>query len=113
MRPQQIMFLALIFTAGTLLSLTLGGLWIGEEEVETVNALAVIREVNFFGLLTISVPNAAFWSTGVVKLIQFDFAFFVGGTEILRYILIMVLSTGAVFGFFVIIIVVATNLLRR
>lgn len=113
MRPQHIMFLATLLVAGTLLSLTLGGIWLGSADVETINALTVFRNINFFGLLSISVPNVQFFAIGMVKLIQFDFAFFTGGTELVQFILIMVFGSATLWGIFTVIIVVATNLLRR
>lgn len=113
MRPHQVMFLTSLLVAGTLLSLVLGEGWLGSSDVDYINSLTVFRDVNFFGLLSISVPNISFFAVGMVKLIQFDFAFFTGGTELVQFVLIMIFGSATLWGIFVVIIVVATNLLRR
>jgi hypothetical protein len=41
MRPQQIMFMGLLFTTGILLSLALGGSWLGDEDVSIANSLGL------------------------------------------------------------------------
>jgi hypothetical protein len=107
------MFLSLLFVVGILLSLTLGGVWLGAQDVETINSISVFRNVNFFGLITVAVPNVAYFTTGMAKLVQFDFAFFDGGFALLRFILVAVIGSGTLWGIFTVIIVVATNLLRR
>lgn len=113
MRPQHVMFLSTLLTAGTLLSFTLGAGWYSSDDVDYVNSLTVFRDINFFGLLSIGVPNVSYFAVGMVKLIQFDFAFFTGGTELVQFILIMVFSSATLWGIFTVIIVVATNLLPR
>lgn len=112
MRPQLIMFLGLIFTAGTLISLILGGLWFGSSDVETINSLTVMRPFDL-GIFTAQVPNLAYFSTGLAKLTTFDFAFFEGGYGLIQWLLIMTIGAATAWVVFTVIITIGSTLLGR
>jgi hypothetical protein len=105
------MFLGLLLTAGTLLSFVLMGTWFDSSDLTTINALSVTKDVDFFSLVTISVPNIDYFAVGVTRMIQFDFGFFGGGFAIIQWLLIMTLGAATVWGIFTVVITIGTNLL--
>jgi hypothetical protein len=113
MRPQQIMFMGLLFTTGILLSLALGGSWLGDEDVSIANSLTVFKDVSFFGLFSFPVPNIGFFLIGLKALTMLDFAFFTGGFAIVQWVMFFVFVAGVIFGLFTIAIYVASGKLGR
>ena len=112
MRTQMIMFLGLIFTAGTLVSMVIAGEWFGSGDVETINSMTVMRPVDI-GIWTLSVPNLEYFTTGLSKMVTFNFAFFGGAAGLLQWLLIMVIGGAVAWGIFTVTIGVASNLLSR
>ena len=112
MRPQQIMFLGLIFTAGTIISLVMGGLWLDDTDVATINSLTVMRPFDI-GIWTAQVPNLEYFSTGLAKLTTFQFAFFGQGAGLLQWLLIMTIGAATAWGIFVVMITIGSTLLGR
>lgn len=113
MRPQYVMFLGLVFAAGTIISLTFGGNWMGADELAITNSMTIFKEANILGLWTIMLPNFDFFFTGIKSLMMMDFAFFTGTTEILQWFFFLVICVGAMWGFFTVIISVAQSALIR
>ncbi len=113
MSPKYIMGLGFLFMSGTLISLTYGGLWLGDTEIDTLNSIAAFRSANVLGLWSIQVPNLDFLTTGIRALISMDFAFFGGPMELFRWFLLFTISAGILFGIFTVMIVTASNLWRR
>lgn len=112
MRTPLIMFLGLMFTVGTLISLIIAGEWFGTSDVDTINSLTVMRPVDI-SIWTLSVPNLEYFTTGLSRMVTFNFAFFGGAAGILQFLLIMTIGGAVAWGIFVITIGVATNLLSR
>lgn len=100
MRPQLVMFLGLLFAAGTLISLTFGGSWIGSDELEVANSLAVFRDITIANYWSVSAPNPDFFFTGLKSMMMLDFAFFTGSLQILQWILLLVIISGVLWGIF-------------
>lgn len=113
MRAQQIMFMGLIFAAGTLISLTFAGMWVGTEEVAVANAVTVFKQANILGTWSVTVPNITFFLVGAKALMMMDFAFFSGSWALLQWILFMVFGLGLMWGFYTIVIGVIQGLFRR
>lgn len=113
MSPKYIMGMGFIFMAGTLISLTFGGGWLGDTEANTLNSIAAFRSANVLGLWSIMVPNLDFLTAGIGALVQMDFAFFGGTMDLLRWFFICTISAGIMFGLFCVMIVTASNLWRR
>lgn len=113
MRPQQIMFMGLIFATGTLISLTFGGLWISGEELIVSDALTVFKQANILGTWSVTVPNINFFLVGVKSLIMLDFAFFQGEMALLQWFLFMILGLGVMWGIFIVVISVIQGLFGR
>lgn len=113
MRPQYVMFLGLIFAAGTMVSLTFGGAWLGADDLAIANSLTVFKDATLFGVWSITVPNIDFFFTGIKSLMMMDFAFFTGPLELVQWFFLLVFSLGALWGLYVIIIGVAQSALGR
>ena len=116
MRPHHVMFLGLIFVAGTLISLVMGGLWLETTDVDTTNSMAVMRPVDI-GIMTIQVPNLEYFATGMAKMTTFDFAFISADSEgvyfLLWWLVIMIIGTATAWGIFVVMITIGSTLLGR
>lgn len=113
MHPKQMMFMGLIFAAGTMISLTFGGAWIGTSEVDVVNSLTVFKQANILGLWSVMVPNIDFFLVGAKSLMMMDFAFFTGPMALLQWFLMMVFGIAFLWGFLIVIIGVIQGLWKR
>jgi hypothetical protein len=113
MRPQQIMFMGLILAAGTLISLTFAGAWLGGTDVAVANSFTVFKQVNIMGLWSVTIPNIDFFLSGAKSLIMMDFAFFSGAGQILQWFLFFTLGLGVIWGFFTVVIGIVSGVFRR
>lgn len=113
MRAKHVMWLGLILSAGTLISLTFGGSWLGDDDIAVTNSLAVFKDANILGVWAISVPNIDFFFTGMKSLMTMDFAFFTGSLEIVQWFFLMVISVGVMWGIYTVIISVVQSALGR
>jgi len=107
------MFMGLVFAAGTLVSLTFGGAWLGSSEVEVANALTVFKQANILGTWSVMVPNVSFFLVGAKSLMMMDFGFFNGAMGLLQWVLFMTFGLGLMWGFFTVLIGVVQGLFRR
>lgn len=113
MRAKHIMFLGLMFAAGTLISLTFGGSWLGEDDLAITNSLTVFKEANIVGMWTITVPNIDFFFTGMKSILMMDFAFFTDGLELIQWLFLLTIGFGTLWGLYTVIIGVAQSALVR
>lgn len=113
MRPQYAMFLGFVLAAGTLVSLTFGGAWLGTNELLFTNALAVFKQANILGLWSITIPNIDFFLVGAKCLTMMDFAFFEGEMALLQWFFIMTIGLGFIWGVYTTIISTAAGVLGR
>jgi len=107
------MFMGLMFAAGTIISLTFGGAWMGSSEVDVVNAMTVFKQANILGTWSVTVPNISFFTTGAKALMSMDFAFFSGGWALLQWIGFMTFGIGMMWGIFIVVINVIQGLFGR
>ena len=105
--------MGLIFAAGTMISLTFGGLWLGSEEVEVANAFTVFKQANILGIWSVMVPNVSFFLVGAKSLMMMDFAFFEGEMALIQWLLFMTLGLGLMWGIFTVVIGVIQGLFKR
>ena len=112
MNAKYIMFLAFCFISFTLVSRVMEGAYFNAGDVALLNDLTVIRSFSVFNWFSIPVLNMSFFTVGLPKLIQWDYPFFGGGYEVFRYML-YTFSIGVVFGLFTLIIVLASQFIRR
>lgn len=113
MRPQHIMFLGLIFAAGTLLSLCLGSQWLGASDVATINSLQIFSNTNIFGIFSVPILNINYFLIGMKNLTALNFAFFTGEMALLQFVLVLVIISGILWGFFSTIIYLGMGLLNK
>lgn len=105
--------MGLVLATGTLISLTFGGAWLGDEEVALANALTVFKQVTILGTWAITVPNPSFFLVGAKSLMMMDFAFFSGEMALLQWFGFMTLGLGLMWGIFTVVIGVIQGLFRR
>ena len=110
--PKLIMFCAFCFIIGLITSHIMAGTYLNATDSATMNALTVIRTYNVLGLFTIPWLNADFFLVGIPRLIMWDFGFFGGEAEILKYFF-YVITIGVIWGIFPIVAGILSYVLRR
>lgn len=100
MTPKLIMFCVFIFMIGTILSLTIEGAWMGEEEVTVMNELTgfTTLEVSGAGIWAIPKQIIGFFTHGVPKLIMWDYSFLDGTAAIFKWVVLFPISAGVIWG---------------
>lgn len=73
----------------------------------------MFSDTKIFGLFSMPVPNLSFFLIGMKNLTTMNFAFFTGELAILKFVLIMVIISGVLWGFFSTIVYVGTSILNR
>jgi hypothetical protein len=104
--------MALLLIAGVTLSYMLGGVWFDSAMAQTMNSLRVIKNYTVFGSISIPWVNFDFFSKGIPKLLEFDFAFFQGEFAYIQYLFYCV-SIGIVWGFLSIVIGIVYSMWSR
>ena len=94
MRPQMVMFFVFVLIVGNIICLMADGDWFGADDQVQMNAL-VGHNVKQSLDIPIVTPVVNFFKT-FWKAISWDFSFFEGGLQIVRWVLLC-LSAGAVF----------------
>ena len=94
MSPKLMMFATFVFFIGSLLCLFIEGGYIDSPELSLANSLTGYNIVDVSGAGTWSFAKLAtgFLTTGIPKLIMWDYNFFQGGYFIIRLFLIMTIS---------------------
>lgn len=113
MRTQQIMFMGLVLATGTVISLTFGGAWFGDSDLEISNSLTVFKQADILGTWSVMVPNVSFFLVGAKSMIQMDFAFFTGSMQIVQWFLMFTFGLGLFWGLFTVVIGVVQGLFGR
>lgn len=113
MRPHQIMFMGLMLAAGTVISLTFGGAWLGAGDVAITNSLTVFKQTSILGLWSIMLPNVNFFILGFKSLMMMDFAFFNGSMALVQWFLMLTFGLGLLWGVYMAIIYVVQGLFGR
>lgn len=115
MSPKMIMFVCFVFLIGTLCCLIIEGTYFGSTELGIVNALTGYNTIQVSGAGIWSIPKLAwgFMTSGLPKIIFWDYNFFQGGYWIIRLFLIMTLSVGIVWGVIQTFLPVAQGILSR
>lgn len=113
MRTPHVMFLGLIFMAGTLISLTFAGGWFTSSEVNVLNSISGFRAATILGVWQLQVPNIDFITVGIAAFSKMDFAFFGGVMGLLRWLFILTIGAATVWGIFTVAIYAISGLFRR
>lgn len=104
-------FLAMSWFLSTLICLVIEGSYLGTTESTVINDLSLFTTLKIGGLVPIPAPNIYFFR-GVFRLLTWDYSFYSGGYEILRYFWMATLSSGAVWGIGSVFAPVFANFLR-
>ncbi len=110
MTTKYLNFMALSWFLSVLICLTLEGSQLGAAENRVINDLFVFTTLKIGGLFALPAASIYFFR-GVFRLITFDYSFYTGGYQILRYLWIVLLSPGAVWGIITFFIYVYTEFL--
>jgi len=106
--------MGLLLAAGTLISLTFGGAWLGSYDMGVANSFTVFKQVNILGLWSVSIPNIDFFLSGAKALMMMDFAFFTGpGGSLIQWFFFFIFGLGLIWGFFTVVIGIVQGVLRR
>lgn len=87
----------------TLINRVLEGQLITANEMGIINQLSIFRQITLFGYIPVPIPNLSMLTTGIARLIKFDYSFFGGQAGFIQYSLYSI-SFGIMFLLFVIII---------
>lgn len=106
-------FLSFLFIGMTLLNRILEGNFILSSDLSIVNQMTVFKDLEVWGFIHIPIPNVDFLTTGIPRLIKFDYTFFGGSAGFLQYGLYS-LTAAMSFGLFIMIVVnIASSYLSR
>jgi hypothetical protein len=94
--PKAISFVAGILLLGTVLSFIMGGVWFDANTKSIFGSLTMFKDYNILGF---HMPwiNYQYFTVGIPKLFQFNFAFFGGSAGFFKYLL-YVFSIGIIWG---------------
>lgn len=97
---KQLMFASFVFMVGTLSCLIIEGAYYGQGDLDIINALTGYNVIQMSGAGIWAIPKLGlgFMTTGLPKLLLWDFSFFEGGWFIFRLFLIGTLSLALVWG---------------
>lgn len=107
------MFATFVFFVGSLLCLFIEGGYLGSDQMSLANALTGYNIVEISGAGTWSFAKIAggFLTTGLPKLIMWDYNFFQGGYFIVRLFMIMTISVMVVWGVIQVFLTVAQGII--
>jgi len=90
-------YMAFVWIMSTMICLVVEGSWFGGSERTVINDLSAITSINIGGLVPIPAPSLFFFR-GVFRMLLWDFSFYTGMFEIVRWIWLIVFTGGAVWG---------------
>jgi hypothetical protein len=96
MRPQYVMFLAFCLLVGNLFCLIIDGAWIGAADVTIMGYLTGMTNLQTASWTAVFTVPFAFFTHGFPRLISWDFSFFSGELQTIRWLL-FVISIGAIY----------------
>jgi hypothetical protein len=95
MRPQYVMFLAFCLLAGNLFCLIMDGAWFGATDITIMGYLTGMTNLQTASWTAIFTVPFNFFTHGLPKLLLWDFSFFDGSWQIVRWFL-FIFSIGAI-----------------
>jgi hypothetical protein len=99
MTPKFVAFLGFAWIICTFMCLVIQGTFFSDTEMNVINMLTGYNTLELGGLWGVPRLAIGFFTTGFPKLILWDYSFINHGSyQIIQYILIATLSTGAVWG---------------
>ena len=98
MSIKAINFLAMAWFVSILICLIIEGSYFGENETSVIRDLSFLGQpINVGGIFSIPTFNPNFFN-GILRILTWDYSFYYGGYEIIRYFWMATLSAGAVWG---------------
>ena len=94
--PKSISFIAGIFLIGIVLSFIMGGVWFDSSTKYIFGTLTLFKDYNVLGFRMPWI-NFEYFTVGIPKIFQFDFAFFGGSYNFFKYVL-YIFSIGIIWG---------------
>lgn len=95
MSPHYVMFLSFNLLIGNLLCAIIDGVWLVAEDVTLMTYLTGMTNLETASWTAIFTVPFNFFTHGLPKLIMWDFSFFTGGWEVVRWFL-FIFSIGAI-----------------
>lgn len=95
MSTKTVSFLAFVWFISTLICLVIEGTYWGSTQNTVLNALVGTSTMKVGGFVTIFFWGASFFQ-GVVKMLLWDYSFYTGGWEIMRYFWMIVTAPGII-----------------
>lgn len=114
MSSKIIIFIVFLFVIGTVVSLIIEGSFIGSgEEMDIMQALTGYNTLDVAGGGGISIPKLGlgFFTTGLPKVIMWDYSFLDGSWGIIKWLLLYPISAGVVYAIGLMIFNVASGIL--
>ncbi len=98
MGPKMLMFIMWTFFWCSLVSMFIEGTWYGTDDVDLVNSLTgySIMQIQDAGFWAIPTIGWGFFTTGLPKVLLWDYPFFVGQTEMIRWGMVIVFTTAII-----------------
>jgi hypothetical protein len=87
MNVKLLMIAFFAFVAATFCARLMGGAWFSTSDTDVMNSLTVFKDVEIFGTFSVPTINIDFLTTGLPKLVSWDYPFFGGQMEIFKYFL--------------------------
>ena len=104
--------ISFVFTGFTILNRIMEGLFMTAADITVIRGLTAFNDFSVFGLFSIPLPNVTFFTTGIPKLIQWDYSFFGGPGVFLQYALYS-LSAAVMFGCIITLLSIAVSYLAN
>jgi len=108
MGPKLMMFFIFCFVVLTPISLMLEGDWLGSTE-QTLQEQLTGMHVEQMSWFSLPVVGGLFWH-GIPKLLTWDYSFWIGGLQMVRWILALVFSGGFIWAIIQLIYPLLANL---
>jgi hypothetical protein len=98
MSAKIMMFLAYCWFISTLICLVMEGAWFGSSQASIISSLSLFTTMSIPVInLTVPVFNMGFVN-GIVRLMLWDYSWYTGGWQVIRWFWVVVLDPGIIWG---------------
>lgn len=104
--------LSFVFVGFTFLGHIMEGAFISAADLAMLHSITGYRTFDLLGLFSIPIPNVSFFTTGLIKLVQWDYNFFGGPAAFIQYFLYSV-SAAFMFGLIIILLGIGISILAK
>lgn len=96
--PKFISFYTMVYFISVLICLVIEGSYLGSGQSEIINNLIPFNVIKIGGVVPIPAINVEFFTQALPKILTWDYSFYTGGYEILRWFWLATLSPGLAWG---------------